>query len=401
MRTEAAKIEVAAHVIFGEAGNAVQYQVSGWSMPETGYTWAVGTESRVRIPYGAGRGRLVIELTASPFLVKHIVSEQPLSLAINGTSIGTEMIAGESTIGFVVPPEAIGDSGVLDLTLSYPKAVRPSELGVNLDERTLGFAVRDILVLWTPPEAPFTPTQRAPLPSNMAGGMEAAIRFCTALSPIDLMGKFQSLGHNCEFGLAQRAVGAEPLGLLRFAGIPIPSLLRGLDLAFEGIDEPAHLHFYTDPDRTGGEYLVYNDRYAVEFHTDELQGKTTPEALVAKLTLHLKFLRRHFEEVLGAGRQIFVVHGPGIRTAAQVSPILTLLSSHGPNTLLYVTADATMPAGTVVQERADLFHGYIQKFAPLHAMEQFDVIPWLSICANTYRLWREQGGGAEEAVTVS
>lgn len=38
----------------------------------------------------------------------------------------------------------------------------------------------------------------------------------------EILGQFESLGDNCEFGLVQRIGGIEPLGLLRFAGFHIP-----------------------------------------------------------------------------------------------------------------------------------------------------------------------------------
>src|ERR1700761_2131837 len=47
---------------------------------------------------------------------------------------------------------------------------------------------------------------------------------------------FQSLGDNCEFGLVQRWAGAEPVHLLRFAGLYIP-LEQRLDALVEAIDD--------------------------------------------------------------------------------------------------------------------------------------------------------------------
>jgi hypothetical protein len=254
-----------------------------------------------------------------------------------------------------------------------------------------------------PREAPFAPASRPPLPLAAAGGIDEAVRFCTALAPADLVQKFESLGHNCEFGLMQRAAGAEPLGLLRFAGISMHNLLRGLDMAFEGIDDATRLRAYTERGRLGEEYIIRDDLYSAAFHTRHLQGEIAPEALVAKFAAHLAFLRRQFQGLLEDGSKIFVLQRPGLRSQAEVLPLLNLLRSHGPNTLLYVTEhdiapDGTtvqkQPAGTVEQERVDLFHGYIDELAPLYQAERFNLSAWLSICANTYRMWREQGKGS-------
>lgn len=398
-----AGVEVAAHVIFGVGGNAAPVQLYGWSFPEPRYTWCVDTSSAVRIPYRPGDGTLMLELTVNPMLLPPVIRTQRLVVAANGTVLGEEVIAGESTLGYAVPESVLDETHTLTVTLSYPESFVPAELGAGPDERRLGVSVRDMLLLWVPPEAPFTPVTRPPLPADAAGGIEAAVRFCTALSPAELAHNFESLGHNCEFGLMQRAAGAEPLGLLRFAGISMHHLLRGLDMAFEGIDDPARLRAYTERGRRGEEYLIRDDRYSAMFHTRQLQGEITPEALVAKFAPHLAFLRRQFQGVLEDGSRIFVHHRPGLRSQAEVMPLLNLLRSHGPNVLLYVTEDfvapdgtavPTMPAGTVVQERADLFHGYIDEFAPVYDAAKLNLPAWLSICANTYRMWREQGKGS-------
>jgi hypothetical protein len=53
-----------------------------------------------------------------------------------------------------------------------------------------------------------------------------------------VMEGFVSLGENCEFGFAQRAYGAEPLDLLRWASTPLRVVRALLQARFEGIDAP-------------------------------------------------------------------------------------------------------------------------------------------------------------------
>ena len=57
----------------------------------------------------------------------------------------------------------------------------------------------------------------------------------------DVALSFTSLGFNCEFGFVQRQMGAEPIDLLRFAGIPLIRLIYGIDAEFAGLDEPDNL----------------------------------------------------------------------------------------------------------------------------------------------------------------
>jgi hypothetical protein len=387
------EVSVAAHVVFGLNGNAAALQRDGWSYAESGFTWSTGAGSSICIPYRPGNGELMLELTLNPLVAPPVVPRQRLSVAVNGIVLGNETISGEGTLGYEVPKEALDGTGQLVVSLSHPDAFAPATLSPGGDTRVLGFALHDVLLLWVPPEPPCAYQRRPPLPVTEAGSLEAAVRFCTALSVPDLMHNFESLGHNCEFGLMQRAAGAEPLGLLRFAGISMQHLLTGIDQAFEGIDDPAQLGVFTERARRGEEFIVHSRRYRINIHSTQNAGETTPEAVLAKFAPHLAYLRRQFQDVLETGSRIFVLQRPGTRTQSQVLPLLTMLRSQGPNILLYVTADRSVPTGTVVQERADLFHGYIDKFAELDRGDEPNLAAWISICANTYRMWRESGRG--------
>jgi hypothetical protein len=61
------------------------------------------------------------------------------------------------------------------------------------------------------------------------------------LSDRELVIQFESLGDNCELGLVQRMAGAEPLGLLRFAGVPLRHLIRAMEARFEGMADTANI----------------------------------------------------------------------------------------------------------------------------------------------------------------
>ena len=61
-----------------------------------------------------------------------------------------------------------------------------------------------------------------------------------------LVNHFESLGRGCEFGFLQRRAGAEPMGLLRFASMPLEGLIRGLQTQFAGIDAYVKRHGLQD-----------------------------------------------------------------------------------------------------------------------------------------------------------
>ncbi len=67
-------------------------------------------------------------------------------------------------------------------------------------------------------------------------------------SDAELLCHFESLGRNCEFGFVQRLSGAEPMGLLRFAGMSFDALVQALNTRFAGIAEPGNFTVWLDGD---------------------------------------------------------------------------------------------------------------------------------------------------------
>jgi hypothetical protein len=307
------------------------------------------------------------------------------------------MVLGECSLAVDVPAPALAGAAALDIQIDCPTAAVPAVIGKAGDDRRLGVAIREMLVFRVAPRAAFTPRLRAPLP-QLADSVEMAVRGLTGLSLPDMAACFASLGHNCEFGLAQRDMGAEVLGLLRFGGIPVPRLIEGLDLGFEGLEATDNLFTYlSDPETYGDanprEWIVRDRRYETNFHTGMTERDCDAASVAKTFHRHLGFLRRTLLEDLQAGHKIFVFQHPYLRSVAQIRPILNLLRSHGPNTLLFVTDKKDRPAGSVEQIEEDLLQGWISRLAPGEDAVNFDLPCWVSICANAYRLWREAGRG--------
>src|SRR5262249_55713402 len=91
-----------------------------------------------------------------------------------------------------------------------------------------------------------------------------------------LMTRFEALGNNCTFGAVQRYFGAEPLGLLRFAGAPIRKLISALDARFAGLGDPENtiLEVRQHP---RPEFWVADRRFDFSMHTFIYPDGNTPE----------------------------------------------------------------------------------------------------------------------------
>ncbi len=379
---------LAQDLVFGAGGNAGTHQIDGWSHAEDGFAWSIGARSRTRFSEPPGPGGLVLEISVNPLLFPPALVAQRVQVLVNDIVLIDDMVDGAVVLAVALPD---GLAGEMVVTLCHPDAAVPSQLGMNADDRRLGLMVRRMRLFRVARAPAFLPRTLEPfLPENGADPSDA-VHARTGLSLIDLLSQFESLGHNCEFGLLQRTFGAEPLGLLRFGGLKPANLLAGLATGFAGINNAAGMEVMTGIIDGREEYLVRDGRYAVELHTNQFGGDVTAQELIAKMVPYLTFLQRVFAETLTEARRIFVLHHPTIHNAARALPYLTQLQTHGRNTLLYITEHPTVPPGTVVQEQQCLFHGYTDRLPPMHEGDRVNVAAWVSLCVNAYGLWRKSG----------
>jgi hypothetical protein len=192
---------------------------------------------------------------------------------------------------------------------------------------------------------------------------------------------FESLGDNCEFGLVQRACGAEPLGLLRFSNIHLPNLLRLLRARFEGFGAIENLSYSLTPGELG-EYNMRERKFWMGWHTWQVKGQVDEASLLQQQAVRLKFLARKLIEDLEDGRKIFVRKDPHSQVIERdMMELSDALAVYGRNTLLWVTVeDDANPAGTVRQIRPGLLHGRIDRFAPYVNVHDFSLAMWLALC---------------------
>jgi hypothetical protein len=388
-------ISTAAQIFFGTGGNAAMFQGSGWADPNENGTWCLGPQATLHIPLVPGEGDLLVECVLQPMVRPPALTGQRLVLTANSTHAGDVLVQIESVIGFRIERAWLNGGPALRLDLHSPDAASPAELGAGRDPRMLGFEVRELRVMWVPPDMPVHGRRMPPLPAAsgpLPAAMEDAVNVITGLSLENLMLQLESLGYNCELGLVQRRCGAEPLGLLRFAGTSAPRLLEGLDFSFEGIDDPTQIRLY--PSWAGEtEWIGRNLRYDMHWHTYRPVVEAERERVVEDEIKKLRFKRRRFLEVLESGEKLFVYQRPEHDSPAHVLPILNMLRSHGDNALLFVAVNRDSPPGSVERLSRDLYRGNLARVPPAGWADDTDFRAWISICANAYRLWRETGRG--------
>jgi hypothetical protein len=380
-------IEQILRLEFGKDGQSEDRVGAGWSLAETSHRWMVGPYSELRLgPFVAGSDYF-FTLEVEPFIKPPTLETQRLSISIGGVPfIQTELTAG-GRFGYRIPAELITADGDLVMVFDHPDAARPSDLAGLKDHRPLAISVSSI-ELWRLPE-----TSESAIIEGGGGLSIAETEQRIGLPVSEFITRFESLGENCEFGLAQRRCGAEPLSLLRFANTLLPSLLRGLRTSFVGLGEPADLAFRLEG-RTKPEYIIQEQGYGLVYHTFRYKGEIDEDKFIASESARLRFLVRKFVEDLQGGEKIFVIKRNTPLLEEEILPVVAALNAYGPNTLLWVAlADDKHPPGSAQWVMPGLIKGYIDRFAPNENAHDLSLDIWLEICVNVFALWRPQTRG--------
>jgi hypothetical protein len=211
-----------------------------------------------------------------------------------------------------------------------------------------------------------------------------------------LLLRFEALGDNCEFGLVQRKAGAEPLGLLRFAGFHIPTerritrLIDALARRFEGLGAIDTVRIEAVGEAGRREFLVFEDAWDLMYHSFQLEGDVQPETLRRQEAHKLAFLRRKLIADLEAAEKTLVWKSNHRLAEADVTALLDALHAFGPNRLLWVEAADTGHAPATLEPRGDyMVKGYVDRFAPYDRATDISYQSWFDLCGEAHRYVQE------------
>lgn len=211
----------------------------------------------------------------------------------------------------------------------------------------------------------------------------------------DWLGRFESLGANCEFGFVLNRCGIGGSALFRwaelfsirrlatlirqdFAGIYDWDKLRPFNAGMirdDGCEVCWHSLIRSEPIDPAGPLVETNFR----FHTPEPERRRIWAIERKRMTLLVRKLRADLAE----GRKIFVhrVSAYDVFATADVLDLFDALRRHGPNRLLVVTACGRgEQAEAVEQLRPGLLHGRVDRFAPGSKADDVSLRSWLYLC---------------------
>lgn len=202
-------------------------------------------------------------------------------------------------------------------------------------------------------------------------------------SETELVKYFASLGDNCEFGLLQRYLGAEPLGLFRFNYTNIDTLTNGIrkDFADLAIKEQVTIEFKNK------EWFVRETLFKFAYHTYNSDETIDPEKLREEHSRYLRYMAREFLDDLEDGRKIFVRKGETGEDEEKIRALYQAMREKGPSTLLWVTsAEGEHPGGTVKWLDDGLMRGWVERFAPYDRAPDIDIRGWTKLLKNAWAL---------------
>lgn len=383
----------------------------GWSTPEPAYTWTAARVCHLSLPAPSGRGPHYLSTRFNALVSDKAIACQRVLVVLNEVVIGQFSATREACIAFFIPPELMGKQATLSIKLLLPDAARPLDVGMSSDSRMLAIAVKWMevgpagsalapLASCRPDDARLPVAASSAVAQATGQALEGAIESATGSSAAAILRGFESLGENCEFGIVQRKIGLEVLGLLRFGFTPLASLFTALDDDFAEIDKAGGI--VLKPSSNDKEFSLEIPKYGLRSHGFTTKEVPRLEAAFANNVTRLGYLRRKFYEGLRASRKIYVIKRTPNLTLPEVLPLFQVLNRFGQNSLLYLTAGhPKIPAGTVELLMPGLMRGYLSKFAPYENVPNVSPEDWLRVCASAYLLDRQYRNAAARDAAAS
>ena len=194
---------------------------------------------------------------------------------------------------------------------------------------------------------------------------EGADATSAVLTLREIAQQFESLGgiyEGCEFATFQSYLGAEPLGLLRWATGRPQDVIAGLNAEFAGVGEPEQTLIEINDK---GEYMTSDRLYGMGSHTFVYVQDVDRESIMRRVKTRLQFLRRKFLEDLKRSDKIFIYkYNVDAISLETIRAMRAALSRHSTATLFIVRrADAEHPFPTVEFLSPGVMIGYMDQFS--------------------------------------
>lgn len=130
-------------ITFGRGGSAMTMNCEGIDFSDNGESWTSAPVAEMDIQLPFARQDVVVELTASPFLVPDVIPAQNVFIFLGGLFVGFYILKGHMTRSFPVNRSVVSGRATR-LSLVIPTAVSPHALRMSEDLRELGIYLTSI-----------------------------------------------------------------------------------------------------------------------------------------------------------------------------------------------------------------------------------------------------------------
>ena len=134
-------------VVFNKNGNLTEYKTSGFSAPETDFTWTNSDIASIDIllPEDSEDDFFCASFEASPFVYKKL-KKQKVGVFINDDFISNFDVTGKDVYKFNFSHDVKTSGKIINMKFKISKPTSPKDLGMSQDNRKLGIAISKILL---------------------------------------------------------------------------------------------------------------------------------------------------------------------------------------------------------------------------------------------------------------
>ncbi len=358
--------------LFG-GGVGQGYLREGWAAIGVNWTWTLGHRAVLELPPVSGDADYVLKMHIAGI---YQGNPQRLIVAVNDMAVGIILCRGSASFEFLVPAGALNSRDRTDVVLDIPDARPPMDQEKRADGRFLGFRVAKIEFRPMTRSQQETQVQR-PAADDLPGVLEQRA----------VMQEMAGLGFNCEFGLVQRYVGAEPMSLFRWSNAPIDKLIEGLEKRFAGLNARDALEVKVNSD---GKFVVEDKVYGFRHHTfvTALQGGAL-ERVQRNEYIRIGILCKTLLEDLRERKKLFVYHDADASKLADIRLLVRALQIYGNNTLLWIAgAPTAAQIGETQLIEPGLIQGYVSGFqtSPIKPVSPH-LSSWIKVACRAHQIW--------------
>lgn len=195
------------------------------------------------------------------------------------------------------------------------------------------------------------------------------------MDPAALLGRFCSIGADCEFGIAQVKLGCHAIDLLRSTWTPIQSLIELFAGDFYELADPRLIRI--DAENAEGHFMAHNDRFTMRWHGwARPDGRSVAEMIETEARRTRRLVDKLLDDI-ATGARIFVRKADAGERIEDARALHAAMLRHGNPTLLWVDREPGP-----LEWDGPILYGHVPNPAEIPNHSNVPADDWLALCRN-------------------